>query len=44
MYCTWKEIRNAYIDFVGNFEANRPIMRRQRIWEDDIKLNLKVIR
>jgi hypothetical protein len=40
----WEEIRNAYINFVGNFEANRPIRRFRHRWEDDIKLSLKKLR
>lgn len=44
MYCTWEELGNAYIDFVGNSEANSPIGRLRHRWEDDIKLNPKKIR
>jgi hypothetical protein len=40
----WEEMRNAYIDFFGKFEANGPTGRFRYGWEDDIKLNLKELR
>jgi len=33
--------RRAYRDFLGKPEGKRPLGRRRRGWEDDIKMDLK---
>jgi hypothetical protein len=33
--------RNAYSIVVGNPEANRPVGRPRRRWEDNIKMDLR---
>jgi len=35
------EVRNAYKILVGKPEGTRPLGRPRRIWEDNIRMNLK---
>jgi hypothetical protein len=35
--CTHGERRGAYRVLVGKLEGNRPLVRRRRRWEDNIK-------
>jgi hypothetical protein len=36
-------MRNAYSVFVGKPEGSRPLQRRRRRWEDNIKMYLREI-
>jgi hypothetical protein len=38
---THKEKRNAYRNFVGKPEVQKPLGRSRRQWEDNMKMNLK---
>jgi hypothetical protein len=38
------EIRNAYNILVGKPEVKRPLGRPRRKWEDNIRMDLRVIR
>jgi hypothetical protein len=37
------EMRNAYRILVGRPERKRPLRRRMRKWEDNIKMNIREI-
>jgi hypothetical protein len=35
------EMRNAYKTFIGKPEGERPLGRSRRIWEDNIRMNVR---
>jgi hypothetical protein len=39
-----RDMRNAYVFFVGEAVGRRPLGRCSRRWEDNIKLDIKYIR
>jgi hypothetical protein len=38
-----REVRNAYLALVEKLEVNRHLWRRRRGWEDNIKIDLKIV-
>jgi hypothetical protein len=43
MWLAWEEVRGAYNILVGSPEGRRPLGRRRRRWEDNIKVDLREI-
>jgi hypothetical protein len=41
MWAAWGEVRGAYNILVGRPEGRRPLGRRRRRWEDNIKIDLR---